>query len=157
METTTTPTTVENESTSEARALMVQRAAETRRVRAYLEALNTIKRGNRRLGPRLTQEQIQEKIARYKQEAAQEPDPLKALLLLQRARNFENWTEVLDDVGLPHLKEMEDSFVEVALAFSKRHGVEYKTWRDAKVPADVLKRARIRRTRTDKPKSTPAQ
>ena len=45
------------------------------------------------------------------------------------------------------LTKMEASFAEVASAYSDRKGISYGAWRSAGVPAAVLKKAGVARTR----------
>jgi hypothetical protein len=46
-----------------------------------------------------------------------------------------------------NIKPLEAAFVKVAKKFSASRGITYGAWRDAGVPADVLRRAGIARTR----------
>lgn len=39
----------------------------------------------------------------------------------------------------------EDEFIKIAAEYSAQHGIEYETWREMEVPADVLKRAGVQR------------
>lgn len=48
------------------------------------------------------------------------------------------------------LKSLEAEFVKVAPKFSNNRGISYGAWRDAGVPAAVLKKAKIARTRTNR-------
>jgi hypothetical protein len=45
------------------------------------------------------------------------------------------------------IKSLEAGFVKVAKRFGEKRGIGYGAWRDAGVPAPVLKRAGVRRTR----------
>jgi hypothetical protein len=45
------------------------------------------------------------------------------------------------------VKGLEAEFVKIAQQFSENRGVTYGAWRDAGVPAEVLQRAGIKRTR----------
>lgn len=56
----------------------------------------------------------------------------------------------LEEITAPDLSEddgaeAQDQFIEVAAEYSKHSGIEYETWRDADVPADVLKAAGVER------------
>jgi hypothetical protein len=44
------------------------------------------------------------------------------------------------------LTKLEGDFVKVAMAYSKRKGIEYASWRELGVSADVLKRAGVSRS-----------
>jgi hypothetical protein len=45
------------------------------------------------------------------------------------------------------IKKLEQEFCRVAKRFSERRNIRYGAWRDAGVPAEILKRAGIQRTR----------
>ena len=48
----------------------------------------------------------------------------------------------------PDLEGLEAGFVEYAKAYSERKGITYAAWREAGVPASILKDAGIKRTRS---------
>jgi hypothetical protein len=43
--------------------------------------------------------------------------------------------------------QLDADSVTVARSYGEFHGISYRTWREAGIPADVLKRAGIRRLR----------
>lgn len=45
------------------------------------------------------------------------------------------------------IKSLQAEFIKVAKKFGENRGISYGAWRDAGVPADVLKRAGVARTR----------
>jgi hypothetical protein len=51
------------------------------------------------------------------------------------------------DRGATDIKSLEAAFIRVAKKFSEKRGIGYGAWRDAGVPAAVLKKAGVRRTR----------
>lgn len=115
---------------------------EGRAVKAYLETLEQYKpkRGRRR-----TSESIERQLAQI-DESLPDADPLTRLKLHQRrldlrAEKFTSEQEV-------DLSEFEDAFVAVAASYSARRGITYSAWRACGVPASVLQRAGIARTRS---------
>lgn len=110
-----------------------------RAVRRYLEALDAHrpKRGRKR-----TPESIQKRLddIEGRIEAA---DPLTRLQLTQERMNLHAELAAKSD-GVD-LQELEDEFVQSAKDYGDRKGITYAAWREAGVPASVLKRAGIRR------------
>jgi hypothetical protein len=45
------------------------------------------------------------------------------------------------------IEELEDAFVGIAASYSVRQGISYQSWREVGVPASVLARAGISRSR----------
>jgi len=108
-------------------------------VRRYLEALGN--RQHRRDRPRKA---ASERLVAVENELAG-ADPLRRLLLLQERRTLTaqmEQAEVESDA-----QELEDGFVQVAASYARRKGIDYATWREAGVPAAVLRRAGIARRR----------
>jgi hypothetical protein len=115
---------------------------ESATVNAYLAAVNTPKRRGRKvsaatLRTRLTaaEERARTKIGVDRVLAAQEVRDLRARLASA------------GDHATADIKKLEQEFVKVAKGFSERRGIGHGAWRDAGVPAAVLKRTGIRRTR----------
>jgi len=74
-----------------------------------------------------------------------EPNPAKRVDLIQRRLDLEErLVGMAEDVDLDSL---EKEFVDAAADYSERKGITYTAWREAGVPANVLKEAGIRRTR----------
>ncbi len=70
-------------------------------------------------------------------------DALQRVHLIQERRDLERRiasrsTETGDD-----LQSLEEAFIEVAAEYGERKGIDYATWREAGVPADVLQKAGI--------------
>jgi len=110
-------------------------------VRRYLEALEAVRprRGRRRalstIEKRLTAIDTQLEHA----------EPLSRLHLLQQKKDLE--AELNRSSERTEIDALEDQFVDVAAAYGERKGISYSTWRAAGVPASVLQRAGIARTR----------
>lgn len=110
-------------------------------VKIYLEALNATrpKRGRKR-----TPKSIKAQLAAVDAELA-EADPLQELLLVQRRRDLEAALEALEQTT--DIAPLERGFVEHAASYARNKGISYASFREVGVPADVLKRAGISRSR----------
>lgn len=113
---------------------------ESRAIKAYLEALES-----KRPGRPVTPETLKERIASLEEKIAAEDDPLKRVELTQQKLDAEKKLE--DAEKTADIDGLEKGFVEVAKSYSERKGITYTAWREAGVPASVLKQAGIPRTR----------
>ena len=108
-------------------------------MRRYLEALEAHKpkRGRQR-----TPETIKKQLAAV-EEDIDSADPLKRVQLLQKrldlTKELEAKTVSVD------ISSFEKDFVALAKAYSQSKGISYTAWREAGVPAAVLKSAGISR------------
>jgi thiamine biosynthesis lipoprotein ApbE len=125
--------------TAEHKAALAEGRALGKAVRDYLEALeqNRPKRGRKR-----TPDSIKKRLAAI---AAALPDasPIKKVELIQERRDLE--VELATMGAKVDLSAVEKGFVKAAKEYSERKGISYATWREAGVPADVLKKAGISR------------
>lgn len=108
-------------------------------VRRYLTALEQ-KRPRR--GRQVSADALKDRLADVEARIAA-ADALQRVHLIQERRNLERrlssrTTDTGDDIGA-----LEDAFIEVAAEYGERKGIDYATWREAGVPADVLQRAGI--------------
>ena len=119
-------------------ALAVGRA-EGRLVRAYLDALDSIKpkRGRKR-----TKEAISNRLDHLERELSQ-ADALKKLQLTQEQIDLTNELEKMDNAI--DLTELEGEFLRVAKGYANRKGISYEAFRKIGVPASTLKKAGIKR------------
>jgi uncharacterized protein YicC (UPF0701 family) len=120
---------------------LAQGRSESAQVRKYLEALEQNK-GRR--GRELSKDQILKKLSQLEAELAT-ATPLRRLQLRQEKRNLKQrlaGSSKPVDIG-----QLERDFIKVAASFSARRGIEYSTWREMGVPAEVLSKAGIKRTR----------
>jgi hypothetical protein len=110
-------------------------------VRAYLEALesNRPKRGRKR-----TPESIERRIAAIDR-AYETTGPLLALQLLQERKNLEVELQALQQGSGVDMQKLQRGFAKHAKGYAKSKGIQYSTWRDIGVPADVLREAGITR------------
>ncbi|MFQ5522824.1 MAG: hypothetical protein ACE5F5_04510 [Acidimicrobiia bacterium] len=114
--------------------------AESRAIKAYLKALK-----QRKPGRRVTRESLEAKLARLDEKIAASTDPLEEVGLRQEKLDVEARLASLQDGG--NLEELEAGFIEHAKSYSERKGITYTAWRQAGVPAAVLKKAGIPQTR----------
>lgn len=110
-------------------------------VRDYLEALER----DRKPGRRLSREEIEGKIEQVGRDTEAEDDPAKRVELIQKRLDYEQRLGDLQDA--PDLEALEASFVEAVGPYSERKDISYTAWREAGVPAAVLKKAGVPRTR----------
>lgn len=108
-------------------------------VREYLEALDEHrpKRGRRR-----TPDSIQKRLDAVN-ERLKAAKPLERVQLAQERIDLR---AELDRLGTKvDLGQLEDRFVKAAKQYAERKGISYAAWREAGVPAEILKRAGISR------------
>ena len=112
---------------------------QSRAVRRYLEALeaNRPKRGRKR-----TTESIQKRLDRIEAEL-QGADSLRALNLRQERIDLQRELAAMGQAT--DVSEYETEFLAAAKGYGERRGISYDVWREAGVPAAVLKRAGITR------------
>lgn len=119
---------------------LVRGRREGRVVKTYLQALRS-----RRPGRPVTSESVTARIAGLEERIKAETDELRRLELVQARIDAEEQLEALAetvDIG-----QIEGEFIEVAKDYSDRKGISYPAWREAGVPAPILKKAGIARTR----------
>jgi len=125
---------------AEHKAALAQGRREGRAVKQYLEAL-----GSRRPGRPVTPDRLRDKIAGLEARIAAEADPLKALEMRQERLDAQaalGRAEASEDFDA-----LEAAFVDQAASYSARKGISYSAWREAGVPAEVLRRCGIGRSR----------
>ena len=124
------------------KAALAQGRTEGRVVRGYLEALrdHKPKRGRRR-----TPDSVNARLAAIEEQWLT-ADADSVLHLVQERRDLHAELEHLQQDD--NLSELEDAFVQIAKSYSERQGISYASWRDIGIPAAVLNKAGITRTRT---------
>jgi hypothetical protein len=108
-------------------------------VRLYLEHLESSapRRGRKR-------DTSPERIQEVEDQIADASSPLQRLQLLQLRHDLELAAEEQDD---PQEGErLRKQFVKAARAYARAKGIEYASWRELGVPAEVLKEAGITRS-----------
>ncbi len=125
--------------TAEHKKALAEGRAEGRAVKAYLDALD---QQRPRRGRRRTADSITKRLAAIEKELAT-ASSLQRLQLVQERRDLEAERAGMDDTV--DLSKLEAEFVKVAKAYSERKGIQYASWRELGVGADVLKRAGVTR------------
>jgi len=126
--------------TAEHKAAMKAGRDKGRAVKTYLDALE---QHRPRRGRQRTPDTIRRRLAGIEQ-SLPDASSLRRLQLIQERRNLQ--TE-LESKAAPtaDLSALEAGFTRSAKEYGESKGISYATWRDAGVPADVLKRAGITR------------
>ena len=126
----------------EHKAQMARGRDEARIVRAYLDAIDN--NGAKRPGRRRSPESINKQIAQV-DALLREAHGIEKLKLVKQRRDLEatraKVVPVADRSGL------ERDFVRVARSYGERRGIDYAMWREVGVPAAVLTKAKVPRTR----------
>ena len=121
----------------EHKAALAEGRRQARAIKAYLEAL-----GNRRPGRPVTPESLRARLAKIEEQLAGATDPLRKVELIQRRLDTE---DALERIAAPvDMAALEKGFVDSAAGYSARKGISYSAWREAGVPAAVLRRAGMR-------------
>jgi len=125
--------------TAQHKAALAEGRAHGRAVREYLDALEESrpKRGRKR-----TPDSVKKRLVAV-EEALPGAGGVKRVQLLQERRDLRS---ELDSFGATvDLSSVEKAFLKAARPYSENKGISYATWREAGVPADVLKKAGITR------------
>lgn len=115
--------------------------AQARAVKDYLAARET----ESKRGPKVTPEKLRDRIASTREAIANEDDPARRVELIQQRINDEERLDSLQDQ--PDMESLEAAFVDAAAEYSERKGITYTAWRELDVPAAVLRKAGVPRTR----------
>ena len=120
--------------------------AEGRQVSAivdrYLSALHVPKQRGRKVSAASLQQRLLDAEAKLKHASG-----VARLTAAQDIRDIKARLSSMASSGAQDIKSLEAAFVRVAKKFGEKRGIGYGAWRDAGVPAQVLKRAGVRRTR----------
>jgi len=108
----------------------------------YLSAVNTPKRRGRKVSKGALQQRLAD--ARAKSKTATGVD---RVLAAQEVRDLQTRIAALDTSAGGDIRSLEAAFVKIAKRFGENRGIGYGAWRDAGVPAQVLKKAGVARTR----------
>lgn len=127
--------------TQEHKDALAQGRRESKAIKGYLEALDAPKRRGRPV----TAESLQTKIADLDGTIRDESDPLRRVELIQARLDAEEALGGLE--ATENIDNLEAGFIEFGEAYSVRKGISYAAWREAGVPAPVLKSAGVKRTR----------
>ncbi len=108
-------------------------------MRRYLVALEQNKP---RRGRQVSVDSLKARLADVEQKIA-DADALQRVHLIQERRDLEHRIEARSAESGDDLPTLEAAFIEVAAEYGERKGIDYATWREAGVPADVLQKAGI--------------
>jgi len=108
----------------------------------YLSAVNT----PMRRGRKVSKEALVARLAEARV-TAKSASGLERLLAAQEVRNLQIRIADVENAGGNDIKRLEAAFVKVAKQFGENRGIGYGAWRDAGVPAVILKKAGVARTR----------
>jgi len=124
----------------EHKAALAQGRRESRMIKGYLEVLRS-----RRPGRPITRESLQRKLSNLDSKIAVEEDALRKVELIQQRIETELALGAVSES--PDVAALEAGFIEAAKSYSERKGISYSAWRQIGVPADVLRKAGVPRTR----------
>ncbi len=119
---------------------LAQGRRESKAISNYLGAIQS-----RKPGRKVTRESLETRLAGIDDRIAAEQNPLKRVELVQSKLDSQKALQLMgesQDEG-----EVEQGFIENAAAYSDRKGITYGAWREAGVPAAILKKAGVARTR----------
>jgi hypothetical protein len=125
---------------AEHKAALVKGRAEAKAITNYLEALAA-----RRPGRPVTKESLERRLASLEERLSGESSQLKRVELIQSKLEVEQSLSAASESS--DLGDLEGEFAKVAADYSDRKGISYSAWRSAGVPAAVLKKAGIARSR----------
>lgn len=123
---------------AEHKAALAQGRREASAITKYLEAL-----GRRSPGRRVSPESLKKRVVDLNRKLAGESNALRAVEIRQQIIDAEQALAEADAAA--SVDELEGGFVAHAASYSDRKGISYAAWRQAGVPAEVLKRAGVRR------------
>lgn len=111
----------------------------------YLQAVNTPKRRGRKVSRTTLESRIA--VARV---ALRTGTGVEKVIAAQTIRDCQDRLVALTaQTNGGGLRKLEADFVKIAKTFGENRGIGYGAWRDAGVPAAVLRKAKIPRTRTN--------
>lgn len=123
---------------NEHKAALARGRREARAIKAYLRAVSA-----RRPGRPVTTESLTARLNKIEDQLTSTSDPLQRVDLLQRRidvnKSLEATTVKVD------MDSLEREFAGSVGGYSERKGITYAAWREAGVPAAVLRRAGLRR------------
>jgi hypothetical protein len=108
----------------------------------YLSAVNTPKQRGRKV----SKATLTQRLASAR-ERAKSTSGVEKVLAAQEVRDLQNKLANLNAASGTDVKSLEADFVRIAKKFGENRGIGYGAWRDAGVPAVVLKKAGVARTR----------
>ena len=126
--------------TDEHKAALAKGRRQARAVKEYLAA---IEQDGRSKG-RLDEDALRQRIDQLDQDIEDEDNPAKRVELIQKRIDYQDRLDNLEDA--PDMDELENRFVDAVKEYSERKGISYMAWREAGVPAGVLRDAGMSRS-----------
>jgi hypothetical protein len=126
------------------KAAMAAGREAARAVNAYLSALESLRP---KRGRRVTKEDLERRLTAAREQTEQASGAAR-LLAIQAVEDIEAAIRALSTSANQNLSDLEKAFAKSAKAYGESKGISYSTWRKAGVPADLLKKAGIARTRS---------
>jgi hypothetical protein len=123
------------------KAALAQGRRESRAINRYLDAL---KAGKGKRGRKRTPSSIEARLSKISR-TFESASPMQQLELTQERMNLEVEKTRLETRA--DLSALEKEFVSVAKGYAARRGISYSAFRSMGVPAEVLAKAGVRRTR----------
>jgi hypothetical protein len=108
----------------------------------YLSAVNTPKRRGRKVSKAALVSRLADARAKAKSASG-----VEKVLAAQEVRDLQTRIATMNTASGSDIKSLEAAFVKIAKQFGENRGIGYGAWRDAGVPAVVLKKAGVARTR----------
>jgi hypothetical protein len=108
----------------------------------YLSAVNTPKQRGRKVSKATLTQRLATARVRAKSATG-----VEKVLAAQEVRDLQNKLASMNAASGTDVKSLEAAFVRIAKKFGENRGIGYGAWRDAGVPAVVLKKAGVARTR----------
>ena len=127
--------------TEEHKRALAKGRAQGRAVRSYLDALE--KQSKR--GPKMDEDALKQKIEELHTKIDEEDNAAKRVELIQKRLDYEEQLSEVEDE--PDMEQLESDFKDAVKDYSERKGITYTAWREAGVPAKVLRDAGVPRTR----------
>ena len=115
---------------------------EGRAIRAYLEAIAI----ERKPGRKADRGSIEARIQTLQEQIDGEANAAQRVDLIQKRLDNERRLAAMDES--PDIGGMEQDFVKYVKDYSQRKGISYSAWREAGVPAAVLKQAGVSRSQS---------
>ena len=128
--------------TEEHKAALARGRKEARAIKRYLAAL-----GARKPGRPPSPETLKKRLQTTRDRIEHETDPLRRVELIQRRIEIEDSLDRARNAA--NVTALEQEFIEYARTYSERKNISYEAWREAGVPAAVLRDAGIVRNRSE--------
>ncbi len=124
--------------TTEHKEALARGRNQSRVVRRYLDSLS-----DKRRGRPVDRQSLEAKIGRLQSRISEEANVTRSVELVQQRLDLEERLAGLKDSE--NGDSVEQDFVSIAGDYSQQRGISYEAWREAGVPAAVLRQAGVSR------------